>query len=127
MEEDQTMAPQPGRGSGLTERLSHTVRRLKDFDLIDKGLLYDRYDTGFEVRMLRWSTQLTQAEFGRKFGFNKIWVYEVENNRTSPRIADLQKIAQAFGLRLRISFELPTEHDQWSVQEDFQELIRSTQ
>ena len=128
MEEDQALSQSTKWDRRLiTERLTYTLQRVKDMDLIDKGFLYDRYDTGFEVAILRWSMHLTQAEFGQRTGFNKIWIYEVEHNRISPRVDDLQKIAAACGLRLRVSFELPADHDQWSVQEELQELARSAQ
>lgn len=127
MEEDQTISQQSGWSRGLTDRLTHTIQRVKDLDLLEKGFLYDRYDVGFEIAILRWTAHMTQTEFGRKVGFNKIWVCAVENNRVSPRIVDLQQIARAFGLRVKVSFELPADHDQWSVQEEFQELVRSAQ
>jgi DNA-binding XRE family transcriptional regulator len=138
MEEDQTLQQQSGRSSGVS-RLEITIQRLKDLDHKDRPVktylprrphvydLYDRYDIGYELHLLRWAVQMTQEEFGHYIGYNKIWVYEAENNRKRPSIHTLNKIAGAFGLKLKISFELPEEHDGLSLPQDFRRRIRSAQ
>jgi DNA-binding XRE family transcriptional regulator len=138
MEEDQTLQQQSGR-SGSVSRLEITIQRLKDLDHKDRPErsplprvphvkdMYDRYDLGYELHLLRWAAQMTQKEFGHYIGYNKIWVYEVENNRRHPKINTLKKIARAFGLQLKISFELPEEHDGLSLPQDFRRRIRSAQ
>jgi DNA-binding XRE family transcriptional regulator len=136
MEEDQKV-PRPSRwGSGVSSRLESTIERLRELDdkeqLSRSGLpraprskeLYDRYDVGYEVHLLRWAAQMSQEEFGHYIGYNKIWVYQLEHNKVNPRINTLKKIGRAFGLQVKVTFELPDDEESLLLPAEFKQRIR---
>ena len=70
---------------------------------------YDGLGPGFEIsRSLieaRTRAKLTQAELAQRMNTTQSVVARLESGRTRPSTRTLQKIAQATGTRLRISFD----------------------
>jgi transcriptional regulator with XRE-family HTH domain len=61
-------------------------------------------DIGNRVKMARIAKELTLDELALKTGLSKSFLSNIENNRTSPSIASLEKIAQSLEIPLSILF-----------------------
>lgn len=70
----------------------------KDTEVVDKGLI------GSRIRDVRMGKGLSQAEFGKRIGFHKNQVYNVENGKSIPSDEFLSAVSREFNvsyLRLR--------------------------
>lgn len=61
-------------------------------------------DIGNAIKSIRIDTQLTQDEFANKVGISRSYLGDLENNRKSPSVETLQKLAKAFNKELKIEF-----------------------
>ena len=64
-------------------------------------------DLGMTIRRLRESRQLTLNEIAARSGLTRSFLSQVERNLTSPSVASLRKVAQAFGVPLTELFQGP--------------------
>lgn len=64
-------------------------------------------DLGMTIRRLRESRQLTLNEVAARSGLTRSFLSQVERNLTSPSVASLRKVAQAFGVPLTELFQGP--------------------
>jgi len=65
-------------------------------------------DLGMTIRRLRESRQLSLKEVAARSGLTQSFLSQVERNLTSPSVASLRKVAQAFGVPLAAFFQGPT-------------------
>ena len=64
-------------------------------------------DLGLTIRRLRESRQLSLKEVATRSGLTQSFLSQVERNLTSPSVASLRKVAQAFGVPLTELFQGP--------------------
>jgi transcriptional regulator with XRE-family HTH domain len=64
-------------------------------------------DLGLTIRRLRESRQLSLKEVAARSGLTQSFLSQVERNLTSPSVASLRKVAQAFGVPLTELFQGP--------------------
>ncbi len=64
-------------------------------------------DLGMTIRRLRESRQLSLKETAARSGLTQSFLSQVERNLTSPSVASLRKVAQAFGVPLTELFQGP--------------------
>ena len=64
-------------------------------------------DLGLTIRRLRESRQLSLKEVAARSGLTQSFLSQVERNLTSPSVASLRKVAQAFGVPLTKLFQGP--------------------
>jgi transcriptional regulator with XRE-family HTH domain len=64
-------------------------------------------DLGMTIRKLRESRQLSLKEIAARSGLTQSFLSQVERNLTSPSVASLRKVAQAFGVPLTELFQGP--------------------
>src|SRR6266566_677485 len=64
-------------------------------------------DLGATIRRLRESRQLSLKEVAARSGLTQSFLSQVERNLTSPSVASLRKVAQAFGVPLTELFQGP--------------------
>src|SRR5437899_11233549 len=64
-------------------------------------------DLGLTIRRLRESRQLALIEVAARSGLTQSFLSQVERNLTSPSVASLRKVAQAFGVPLTELFQGP--------------------
>lgn len=74
-----------------SERMAH---RRRFIEAVEAGGM----PIGAAVREARLSLDMTQAEFGNKFGLTRRQVNEIENDTANPTVATLSKIAWPFGM-----------------------------
>ena len=65
-------------------------------------------DLGLTIRRLRENRQLSLKEVAARSGLTQSFLSQVERNLTSPSVASLRKVAQAFGVPLTALFQGPT-------------------
>src|SRR5216684_3955341 len=65
-------------------------------------------DLGATIRKLREGRQLSLKEVAARSGLTQSFLSQVERNLTSPSVASLRKVAQAFGVPLTALFQGPT-------------------
>ena len=71
-----------------------TEARRQFIDAVEAGGL----PVGSAVREARLALDMTQAEFGEKFGLTRRQVNEIENDAANPTVATLSRIARPFGM-----------------------------
>jgi transcriptional regulator with XRE-family HTH domain len=59
---------------------------------------------GNQIKMLRKSTKVNQKTFALLIGMSPVHYCAIENNKSTPPISVLEKIAKATGKRLIIAF-----------------------
>lgn len=64
-------------------------------------------DLGVTIRRLRESRQLSLKEVAARSGLTQSFLSQVERNLTSPSVASLRRVAQAFGVPLTELFQGP--------------------
>ena len=64
----------------------------KDTEVVDKGLI------GSRIRDVRMGKGLSQAEFGKRIGFHKNQVYNVENGKSIPSDEFLSAVSREFNV-----------------------------
>ena len=64
-------------------------------------------DLGLTIRRLRESRRLSLKEVAARSGLTQSFLSQVERNLTSPSVASLRKVAQAFGVPLTELFQGP--------------------
>src|SRR5712671_311214 len=64
-------------------------------------------DLGLTIRRLRESRQLSLKEVAARSGLTQSFLSQVERNLTSPSVASLRRVAQAFGVPLTELFQGP--------------------
>src|SRR5438552_2661246 len=64
-------------------------------------------DLGMTIRRLRESRQFSLKEVAARSGLTQSFLSQVERNLTSPSVASLRKVAQAFGVPLTELFQGP--------------------
>ncbi len=64
-------------------------------------------DLGMTIRRLREGRQLSLKEVAARSGLTQSFLSQVERNLTSPSVASLRKVAQAFGVPLTALFQGP--------------------
>jgi transcriptional regulator with XRE-family HTH domain len=64
-------------------------------------------DLGLTIRRLRESRQLSLKEVAARSGLTQSFLSQVERNLTSPSVASLRRVAQAFGVPLTALFQGP--------------------
>ncbi|MGH9390061.1 MAG: helix-turn-helix domain-containing protein [Vicinamibacteria bacterium] len=85
---------------------------------------------GERIRELRVGRGLTQADVATRTGFSPALISQIENNRISPPLSTLYKIAKYFGVRLSFFFEeegtpKPFEVIRASTESAAEETVRS--
>ena len=65
---------------------------------------YENLKIGLFIRKLRLEKGLTQKELAKKLHTTKSAISRLENHADSIRLATLEKVAQALGKEVRISF-----------------------
>ncbi len=75
-------------------------------------------DLGMTIRRLRESRQLTLNEIAARSGLTRSFLSQVERNLTSPSVASLRKVAQAFGVPLTELFQGPVMPENRVVRRD---------
>jgi hypothetical protein len=130
MEEDQAVSRQPQRSSGVSSRLADTINRLDiDPDTYARETpppraLYARYDLGYELHLLRYAAGMNLKEFGEYTGLSTTSVWEWEHGvRNYLTLEALDKVAQSFGLRVKVSFEKAENQDDYSWTEEFYDKV----
>lgn len=61
-------------------------------------------DIGNIIKNVRIEEQLTQDEFAKRIGISRSYLGDLENNRKSPSVETLQKLAKSFNKQLKIDF-----------------------
>lgn len=61
-------------------------------------------DIGNAIKSIRIEEQMTQEEFANKAGISRSYLGDLENNRKSPSVETLQKIATALNKKIKIDF-----------------------
>lgn len=69
--------------------------------------LTDEPDVGVTLRRLREERHITLKELAARSGLTQSFLSQVERNLTSPSVASLRKVAQAFGIPLAALFQGP--------------------
>jgi transcriptional regulator with XRE-family HTH domain len=88
----------------VVERLKRDFRDSEYRTVYDEGFLNSSLAT--QIKVLREEREWTQTELAEKAGMNQSRVSELEDiNFSSWTIRTLRKLAKAFDLRLKISFE----------------------
>ncbi len=75
-------------------------------------------DLGMTIRRLRESRQLSLKEVAARSGLTQSFLSQVERNLTSPSVASLRKVAQAFGVPLTELFQGPVMPENRVVRRD---------
>lgn len=75
-------------------------------------------DLGLTIRRLRESRQLSLKEVAARSGLTQSFLSQVERNLTSPSVASLRKVAQAFGVPLTELFQGPVMPENRVVRRD---------
>lgn len=70
--------------------------------------LADEPDVGLTIKRLRDERHLTLKELAARSGLTQSFLSQVERSLTSPSVASLRKVAQAFGVPLAALFQGPT-------------------
>lgn len=65
----------------------------------------EEFDIGAKIRVLRRSRRLTLREVARETGFSPALISQIENNKISPPIATLAKIARVLRVKVGYFFE----------------------
>ena len=60
---------------------------------------------GIKIKELRKSKSLTQDEFAKQIGISRTYLSDIENNRKSPTVETLEKIAERSKCFLTINFQ----------------------
>ena len=69
------------------------------------AMVAEEFDIGAKIRALRRSRRLTLREVARETGFSPALISQIENNKISPPIATLAKIARVLRVRVGYFFE----------------------
>jgi len=67
-------------------------------------LEFERQTFGENLRTLRLARQMTQSAVGEITGLSLSYLSDIECGRTIPSLETIEKIAAAFGARLRFTF-----------------------
>ena len=67
-------------------------------------LEFERQSFGENLRTLRLARRMTQREMAAQAGLSLPYISDIETGRTIPSLEAIEKIASAFGARLRFSF-----------------------
>jgi transcriptional regulator with XRE-family HTH domain len=86
-----------GRPDGLSDRVTP----------LGGAPLTDEPDVGVTMRRLRDERHLTLKELAARSGLTQSFLSQVERSLTSPSVASLRKVAQAFGVPLAALFQGP--------------------
>lgn len=65
---------------------------------------YEAIDIGNMIKNMRTDEQLTQEVFSKRVGISRSYLGDLENNRKSPSVETLQKLATALNKKLKFDF-----------------------
>jgi transcriptional regulator with XRE-family HTH domain len=99
-EEDATRLNTPGR-----EELSSVISTIEGAQ--SSQTASNEPDLGMTIRRLRESRHFSLKEVAARSGLTQSFLSQVERNLTSPSVASLRKVAQAFGVPLTALFQGP--------------------
>ena len=96
--------------SKRTTKTSDLQRYIADRDTREPGFAaavqqeFDRLQLARQVKALRESQQLSQAELARRAGTKQPAIARLESGRVIPRLDLLEKIARAVGMTISVHF-----------------------
>ncbi|MBZ6527806.1 helix-turn-helix transcriptional regulator [Aerococcaceae bacterium DSM 111021] len=63
------------------------------------------YNIGENIKKIRLEQNKTQAEFAKQVGLSRSYLGDLENNRKSPSVETIEKLAKNIGVSMRYLFE----------------------